>query len=311
MSESDFPSSPRIAIVGAGAIGLYYGGRLAQHGHDVHFLLRRDFDAVRQRGITVQSWQGDFHLAPDRIHIYNDAGAMPKADLVIVTLKTTSNDELPTLIPPLLHENTAILTMQNGLGIEEDLATIFGAQRVLGAIAFICCNRVGAGAVNHIREGFIRIGELNRAPTQRTEIVSSIFNSSQIQCTVLPNLRRGRWEKLVWNIPFNGLGALRQQTTEELLKNDTETLAGLMYEVIQIAAAEGFEIPADLPERLIRMTAPMGPYRTSMQVDRASGSPLEIEAIIGRPLRVARERHVPVPRLEELYEGLTRIRLPG
>src|SRR5205823_14895069 len=117
--------------------------------------------------------------------------------------KTTSNDQLPALVPPLLHEQTAILTMQNGLGIEDDLATMFGAQRVLGAIAFICCNRVSAGAVNHSREGFIRIGELNAAPAQRVNTIESIFNASAIQCTTLPNLRRRRWEKLVWNIPFN------------------------------------------------------------------------------------------------------------
>jgi 2-dehydropantoate 2-reductase len=201
--------------------------------------------------------------------------------------------------------------MQNGLGIEEDFAAMFGADRVLGAIAFICCNRIGAGAVNHIREGFIRIGELNRAPAQRANIIASIFNASAIQCTALPNLRRGRWEKLVWNIPFNGLGALRQQTTEALLSCERDPVAALMREVIQIAQAERFEFPVDLPERLIRMTAPMGPYKTSMQIDRETRSPLEIEAIIGRPLRVAREHNLPVPRLDELYEGLTRICLPG
>jgi 2-dehydropantoate 2-reductase len=199
--------------------------------------------------------------------------------------------------------------MQNGLGIEEDLAAKFGEQRLMGAIAFTCCNRVAAGAVKHIREGFIRIGELNRPPAQQTQDIAAMFNASQVQCTILPNLRRGRWEKLVWNIPFNGLGALREQTTEELLITDRDFVAGLMNEVIQIAHAEGFDFPEDLPERLIRMTAPMGRYKTSMQIDRELGLPLEIDAIIGRPLQVAQQRKVPSPRLQKLYEGLSQIPL--
>ena len=188
------PDNPRIAIVGAGAIGMYYGAKLVRGGHDVHFLMRSDYEAVKERGMTIESWQGDFVLRPDQVCVYDDPRQMPAADLVIVTLKTTSNDLLPQLVPPLLHENTAILTMQNGLGIEEDLAELFGEERILGAIAFICCNRAGGGVVKHLREGFIRIGELvPTAPLDRAHKNARCFTERGVDCTVLTSLARGRW----------------------------------------------------------------------------------------------------------------------
>src|SRR5215217_5453592 len=119
-----------IAIVGAGAVGAYYGGRLTQHGHDVHFLLRGDYSAVKQNGWMVRSCEGDFALPPQSVHAYDDPAKMPKADLVIVTLKTTANDQFDPLIRPLLKGDTTILTLQNGLGNEERLAQLFGPERI-------------------------------------------------------------------------------------------------------------------------------------------------------------------------------------
>src|SRR5581483_2025792 len=95
---------PIISIIGTGALGGYYGARLAQHGHDVHFLLRSDFEAVKQNGWTVKSFDGDFNLPASAIHVYDNPAAMPKSDLVIVTLKTTANDSYESLIAPLLKE---------------------------------------------------------------------------------------------------------------------------------------------------------------------------------------------------------------
>src|SRR5690349_24212123 len=105
---------PIIAVIGAGAIGGYYGARLAQHGHSVHFLLRGDYDAVRQNGWTVHSRDGDFRIPAESVRAYEDPRKMPRAGLVLVTLKSTSNQEFEPLIRPLVKEDTAILTLQNG-----------------------------------------------------------------------------------------------------------------------------------------------------------------------------------------------------
>src|SRR3954468_22415048 len=99
---------PVIAIIGTGAVGAYYGGRLAQHGHDVHFLLRSDYQAVKRNGWTIRSCDGDFVLAAKSVNAYDDPAKMPEADLVIVTLKTTANDQFEALITPILKRHTTI-----------------------------------------------------------------------------------------------------------------------------------------------------------------------------------------------------------
>ena len=295
---------PTIAVVGAGAVGGYYGGRLAQHRHDVHFLMRSDHEAVRRNGLSVKSRDGDFRLAPGEIRVYDDPASMPRADLVVVALKTTANDQYEPLIGPLLKDDTAILTIQNGLGNEQQLARLFGAGRVLGGLAFVCVNRTGPGQIHHIDHGMIRLGECEGGPSPRADGIAALFRNSRIPCEVLPDVRFGRWAKLVWNIPFNGLGAVLDLTTDRLIDNEPglRLVSQIMNEVMSAAEALGMKMPPDMLEQQIRHTRTMGPYRTSMQIDRQENRAMEIESILGEPLRQARQAGVPTPRLELLYE---------
>lgn len=295
-----------IAIVGAGAVGGYYGARLAQHGHDVHFLLRGDYDAVRSRGWTVHSCDGDFTVPPEKLRVYDDPRRMPKADLVVVTLKSTANDQFERLIAPLLNDGTAVLTLQNGLGNEERLAELFGARRVLGGMAFVCINRESGGVIRHTDHGIIRLGDFTPpGRSDRAVRIAGIFNASQVKCEVLDDLRWGRWQKLTWNIPFNGLGATFDLTTDRLIGTDEgrRLVADLIREVIAAARADGVELPSSLVDTQITNTTTMGPYRSSMQVDRQEGRPMEVEAILGEPLRRAQARGVKAPILESLYRA--------
>ena len=301
------PERPRIAIVGAGAVGGYYGGRLAQHGHDVHFLLRSDYDAVRTSGLTVESCDGDFRLPPDTVRAYDDPGNMPKADLVIVTLKSTANDQLERLVSPLLTKETAILTIQNGLGNEERLSELFGAHRVLGGMAFVCINRVGPGVIRHSDYGMIRIGEFEvPGSSPRARRIAAMFNASRVKCEVVGDLRWGRWHKLTWNIPFSGLGAALDMTTDRLIASDAgrALVQDLIREVIATARADRVDLSDDLVEQQIEITRSVGAYRSSMQIDRQERRPMELEAIIGEPLRRARAKGVNAPILAALYRAL-------
>jgi 2-dehydropantoate 2-reductase len=301
--------APVIAIVGTGAVGAYYGGRLAQHGHDVHFLLRGDYAAVKERGWNVRSCDGDFTLPPDAVHAHDDPAKMPKADLVIVTLKTTANDQFEALIRPLLKNDTQILTLQNGLGNEERLAELFGPERILGGMCFVCINRLEPGVVHHIAEGTITLGEFRRAGNDRLQRLAEIFRGSKVPCRTLDDLRYGRWEKLVWNIPFNGLSAVLDQTTDLLIGSPAgEALVrSIMHEVLAGARAVGVEMPASLVQAKIDQTRGMGAYKTSMHLDMQSRRAMEIDAIFGFPVRVAQAAGASVPRLEML-ERLLRLR---
>ena len=297
----------RIAIVGAGALGLYYGAMLQRSGLDVHCLLRRDYAAVVKNGLKVYSVQGDFHLP--QVNAYRAVEDIGPVDLVIVGLKTFANHQLAGLIRPLLKEATAILTLQNGLGNEEVLAAVFGPERVLGGIAFLCSNRGEPGEVHHLGEGRIRLGEFSGGLTPRSEALAAMFRSAGVPCEAVADLRRARWEKLVWNIPFNGLSALLDKDVTNVLRFEPtrELVRELMLEVIAAANAQGLSREINGPEfstQMIAFTDQMDHYRPSMQIDRTEGRPLELEAIYAIPLRQAAAAGMPMTRVDMLYRLL-------
>jgi 2-dehydropantoate 2-reductase len=297
---------PTIAIMGAGALGGYYGCRLAQHGNDVHFLLRSDYDLVRKQGWKIRSVDGDFELPPEALHVYDNPDAMPKADLAVVTLKTTANSALGNLISPVLKADTIILTLQNGLGNEQLLGEQFGMERVLGGMAFVCINRLADGVIHHMDHGVIRLGEPNGGISERVNVVVKLMCDSAIRCESLENLRKGRWEKLLWNIPFNGLGALLDRSTAQLLApaDGMALVKSVMEEVRMAAKADGIELSAAAAQHQIDRTWSMGEYQTSMQIDRRAGRPMEIEAIIGAVAVLAEQHKIAVPQLRMLLNLL-------
>jgi len=176
----------RVAVVGTGAIGSYYGGKLAYHGRDVHFLARSGFEEVKRLGIQIRGKNESFRLV--KIRAYKTTEAIGPCDLVLIALKATNNDVLPDLIPPLLHETTASLTLQNGLGNEEFLARHFGAERVAGGLGFICLNRVSPSVIEHFDYGSLTIGKFTGLPKPRTHNIASEFKRCGVVCAVVENL---------------------------------------------------------------------------------------------------------------------------
>jgi 2-dehydropantoate 2-reductase len=277
----------RIAIVGAGDVGAYYGGRLAEAGHDVSFYTRSGAAALRAGGLHVQSHAGDFVLRT--VQAFDNTNAIGPADLIIVSLKSTAIASYVDLVRPLVHDDSAIVCLQNGLGNEEVFAAPFGAARVLGAIAFTCINRTSPGHILHTAHGLLRIGEFESSKMDRAESIAAMFRAAKVPADAVTDLRHHRWEKLVWNIPFNGWGAALDLHTEAILASPAgETLTReTMAEVIRAARAVGIEIKPPLIDSEIRRTRLMGAYHSSMQLDRKNGQPLEIEAILARPLELA------------------------
>src|ERR1700736_5675674 len=135
----------RIAVVGSGAIGSYYGGKLAAAGGDVHFLMRGDLDEGKREGLRIRGPDEKAHVP--KINCYNSTNEIGPCHLVLIAVKTISNADLVDLVPPLLHDETVLLTLQNGLGNEEFLAQHFGAERVVGGLCFICLSRVSRTTV--------------------------------------------------------------------------------------------------------------------------------------------------------------------
>lgn len=299
------PENPRIAVVGAGAVGCYYGGRLAQHGANVHFLMRRDFDHVKEHGLHLHSWQGDARLP--QVNVHRDSHDMGPCDLVIIALKATSNPALIDLLPPLLKPGTLLLTLQNGLGNEEFLAAHFGGERVLGGLCFVCINRIAPGVIDHIAQGTINLGEFSGPPQRRTHQIAELFQRSGIDCHVEHSLKSARWKKLVWNIPFNGLSiAAGGIDTAAILASEPleQVVRSLMREVIDSGNQLGCDLPLALIDQMIDRTRTMGSYKPSSLVDYIDGREVEVDPIWGEPVRRAAAAGIAMPRVEMLHRLL-------
>ncbi len=299
------PRKLRIAIVGAGAIGGYYGAKLARAGGDVHFLLRSDLEAVRGRGFRICEPGDEFTIAD--VNGYGSTEEIGACDLVLIALKTTANEVLPKLLSPLLKARTMLLTLQNGLGNEEFLAERFGADRVLGGLCFICLNRVAAGVIERYDEGRLAIGEYGRPPQQRTREIAEQFSRTGANCSVVHDLGLERWRKLVWNIPFNGLAVTARGVATNIILEDADLRQAaleLMQEVIDGANRCGFALARSEAEVQLERTKVLGAYKPSTLIDFEAGRPLEIEAIWEEPLRRAQRAGAKMPRLESLCASL-------
>jgi 2-dehydropantoate 2-reductase len=292
----------KIAIVGAGALGCYYGAMLARSGARVSFLMRSDLPAVRSQGLRIRRPADEFVL--NEVRAEDSPEKIGPCDLVIVALKTTANGEFQRLIAPLLHEGTAILTLQNGLGSDEELARLFGAQRVMGGLCFICVNRTAAGEVLCIEPGSVSLGEYGRPAGARIQAVAALFTKAGVRCHVGDDLAALRWRKLVWNVPFNGLSiAAGGITTDRILAEPAleAEVRALMQEIIGAAGRLGHVLSPGLVDQQIEHTRPMGPYKPSSLIDFLGQKEVEVESIWGEPLRRAQAAGAAMPKLSLLY----------
>ncbi len=282
---------------------------MQQAGLDVHFLLHNDYEHVKEHGLIVESPDGDFTLP--QVNAYGEAAKMPPCNVVVVALKTTQNHLLPEMLPTVVRDQGVVLVLQNGLGIEEDVAQIVGSERVIGGLCFLCSNKVKPGYIRHLDYKAINLGEYTpnyqaAGITERMRQIADDFERAGIPIQLSEDLLLARWQKLVWNIPYNGLSVVLDARTDELMADSyaRSLVEQLMSEVVAGAAATGRIIGDRIIQQMLNHTEKMTPYRTSMKVDYDEKRPLEIEAIFGNPLRTATAVGVDLPLISILYRQL-------
>jgi 2-dehydropantoate 2-reductase len=294
----------RVAVIGAGAVGCYYGARLAEAGHEVHFLMRRDYEAVRSGGLHIESVDGDVELgAPSVARTSAEIGPV---DWVVCGLKATSMGAARELVEPCVGEGTRILALMNGLGIEEQFASWFPGTPVFGGLAFTCINRGEPGQVHHIDYGPVTVGHLGD-DAEEIEAAVALWGGAKVEVSSAPSLLAARWQKLCWNVPFNGLTVTCGGVTTDVVMGDPELRAaaeGLMRELCEAGnadlAAQGNDARLDadaVVESMMTRTEAMAAYRPSTMIDFVEGREMEVEAIFEAPLRRASEVGVAVPLL--------------
>ena len=293
----------RYGVIGSGAIGGYYGGRLAKAGQEVHFLFRSDYEYVKKNGLQVDSCDGSFHI---QANAYNNTADMPQCDVVLVCLKSVNNDKLKKLLPPLLHPRTLVVLIQNGIGVEEDVQRDFPGVQLAAGLAFICSAKTEHGRVNHQCYGSINLANYSCKDEALMQAVVSEFREAGIE-TGLVEYHEARWKKAVWNMPFNGMTVALHAQTDELLKHPAtrQLIREQMMEVVGAARALGVNgVDEAFVDKMIRMTDEMTPYSPSMRLDYDFHRRMEIYYLYTRPIETARKAGFRMSKLEMLEAEL-------
>ena len=295
------------AVIGAGAIGGYYGARLHHSGHNVHFLFNSDYHFVCNNGLKVDSHYGDYSIPAEQLNAYHSSQAMPKVDVVLVALKTTQNGLLETLICPLLKPNTLVVLLQNGIGAEQVLSERLGLKHIAGGLCFICSNKIGPGHINHIDYGRLTLGVDGESGMADLNDVANDFRQSGVEVDVEASIMDARWKKLLWNVPFNGLSAVLDTDTAQMMScpEMAQLARAIMLEVRQAAQATGSILELSLIDTMLTNTAKMKPYLTSMLLDKRNNREMELQYMYKNVLDMAAEQGVAMPKTEALYQQLS------
>jgi len=308
-----FPDTPRILVVGAGAVGGFFGALLCKADFDVTFLLRPATHAqIEKNGLTIASVDpnlGRFTVHPRCVQAATDAA---QADLIILAVKCYDLTAALSAIAPQVAGNrgASILPLQNGVGGEERIATYFaqnasvgGTGGGVGGIAYVTSRLAAPGVVEHFRRGIIAVGALSEGQDTRVAWIQKILSQADIECRVSRNIRKAKWEKLCWNATFNPLSVILDRPISFVLDSPKwlEVVRRGIEEVAAIAAAEGVPLDADTAEQTIRTSESFRDFHTSMYEDFHNGRPTEIDALNGDLIRRGQKHGIPTPTHDRLY----------
>lgn len=295
----------RIAVIGAGAVGGYYGARLAQAGNDVSFIARGvNLEAIRARGLSVRSPLGD---AVVRARAESDPALVGPVDLVILAVKTYSNPEALGLLPPLVGPGTSVLTLQNGVDSADEIGARVRPDCVLAGATYIIATLAEPGVIQHTGPARrIVFGEAfeTRALTPRVMEIERVLGAADIQAEGVPDSRIPIWEKFIFLAPFAGLTAAARLPLGPLwpVPEFRASFERAMAEVEQLARAAGVGVASDVRAQKMRyLDESPAASRSSLMMDLVAGRPIEVEALLGAVVRRGRAAHVPTPVMAALY----------
>lgn len=294
----------RILVVGAGGVGVYFSGRLAQAGAEVTIVARSDYEVASRSGYEVRSIAGDFRFRPAAV-LKSAADYAGDADYVILAAKVLPGaDAVELLRPAVRSSKSTIVLIQNGIDIEKNIAAAFPENELLSTIAYIGVSRPQPGVVLHQGSGDLKMGCYPAGICDSARRLAELFSKAGVKCELCEDIAFVRWNKLLWNLPFNPVSVLAgNATTRDMTRRDElERLCRtLMDEVIAVANACGVALTAENADAQVEYTRNFPAYKTSMLQDFEAGRELEVEAILGNTVRLAAEHGIPVPHMETCY----------
>ena len=309
ISLEDVVASPRILIVGAGAVGAFYGALLHRGGARVEVVARSDAAVVRAEGYRIDSPLGDLSFRPAAVYeTVKAARGKDGPDYLVLAVKVLDDLDRAALIEPAVGSATAIVLIENGIDIEAPIAAAFPQTPLISGIAFIGARRTAPGRVHHQAFGRLVLGDYPGGIGPASRRFAALLEAGGMAGKLTDSVVTERWRKCVWNAAFNPMSVLAGGAdTRRLLAGDEPLLQTLMQEVWTVAAAEGHPLPENLVSASLANTRDMPAYKTSMALDFLAGRSLETEAILGNVVRAAARHDLAVPHLRTLY-GLLRLR---
>ena len=301
----------RVLLLGAGALGVFFASKLAKAGAETAIVARSDYDTAKAHGYEVEDRGTVSRFQPG--HVIRSAAECPfTPDYIIITSKVLPDADPARLTAGVpLSDSTVVVLIQNGIAIEEPIAALFPKQEILSCIAYLCASRPESGKVFTTGPGRLEIGSFPAgAPSPAAQRLAQLFIEGGAPCKLMENVQEARWRKLLWNVPFNPVSVLAGGADTGWLCDGAELeklCRGLMDEVIAVAACEGITILPKEADDMMDYTRSLKPYNSSMLQDYLAGRPLEVEAILGNTLRIARKHGAAVPRMEVCYALLKSI----
>lgn len=300
----------RVVMVGAGAIGSFYGAILKRAGCHVSVVLRSEYEIVRDQGFSIDSPLGDLSYRPDAV--YRDGETPARApDYVICCVKVLPGVDRGALLKPWVGQKegqrTRVVLIENGIDIERAVADVFPDNPLISCLAFIAVSRVAPGKIEHKAFGQLTMGAWPNGISDDCRALAALFEAGGVNVKPAESVVTERWLKSLWNTPFNPLSVLAggADTVTMLDTPGGEALVReMMAEVMAVAAADGHPMPDDAINKNIAGTRRMPAYRNSMALDYLNGRPMEVEAILGNVVVIAQRLGVAVPRLETMRATL-------
>jgi len=292
----------KVLIIGAGAIGGFYGALLAKAGAEVAVVCHSDYDHVKQQGFIIESYIfGTWTFTPSHV-LKSAADYQDTVDYVLLCTKVIPSIDRVALIRPAVTANTAIVFIQNGVEIEQEIVDAFPENEIISGLAYICSHKTKQGKILHQAYGRLALGTLPDSVSHKTARLCELFEHAGIECNTTENIVTERWKKCVWNAPFNPLSVLSGGlSTLDILKSQEAFVRCIMQEICRIAEAVGHQLPDTIIDVNIAITYGMLPYKTSMLLDYENGRLMETEVILGNALRAGKRAGLKIPYLESIY----------
>jgi len=299
----------KVLIVGAGGIGAYFGGRLAQAGMDVSVVCRSNYEQVKKDGFVIKSIAGDFTFQP--AGVYHSCSEYPDtADYLIVTTKVLPDIDVVNIIKDAVKADTMIVLIQNGIEIEQEVAAAFPDNELVSSIAYIGVFQLEHGEIEHQASGRLKMGIYQGGLSEKMDLLGANFEKVNVECELVEDIEFYRWVKLVWNTPYNPVSVLGGGVDTQVISTTTaleDLCVELMKEVCLVAKARGIHLPEDIVQKNLEYTRDFPPYKTSMLLDFENKRPLEVEAIVGKIVHIARKENIAIPYLESVYALLASV----